>query len=308
MRLARQAAVLDGEGRWCRKHGAGKRMMERPSACGARKRRKTIATFPTPTLPPLVIEQALVDQVRVAIPERRAPNAARFVARWDKREDRAVLTSHPRIAAFFEEASTLHGNATKGRQTSRRARSLRDVHTQAYRRPSPLARQIAQLLKLVDSAAISGKQAKMSTRRLPERIARRAMSLPSWDTQVSDVAAIEALCRRLIEQKPQAGLSVASVEKLRLMGYFVGQVMRKQAVRQIRRCERSNASFARNVAASERRRDEGAASERRRTDKVKIRSWPQRSPDCTLPTRPRARVLINRRQRRARGDPARRCS
>ncbi|MGA7120193.1 MAG: Asp-tRNA(Asn)/Glu-tRNA(Gln) amidotransferase GatCAB subunit B, partial [Polyangiaceae bacterium] len=138
-----------------------------------------------------------------------------------------VLTGHPRIAGFFEEAATLHGDATRVANFVS-SELLRDVETHGLdaRIPATPA-QIARLLKLVDGGTISGKQAKevyakiAGTNRTPEDVVAE-LGL----AQVSDVAAIESICRRLVEQSPKQAEQLRA-GKSALMGYFVGQVMKE---------------------------------------------------------------------------------
>src|SRR5580658_3632813 len=69
--------------------------------------------FPDPDLPPLVLSEAFVANVRASMPELPRDKRRRFVDQMGVSDYAAgVLTGHPVIASFFEEAATLHGNAT----------------------------------------------------------------------------------------------------------------------------------------------------------------------------------------------------
>src|SRR4029079_11353037 len=104
---------------------------------------------------------AFVDRVRAEMPELPAAKRARFVDQFSLTPYAAgVLTGHPRIAAFFEEAAMLHGDAVKVGNFVQ-AEVMRDVTTRGLSADIPVtARQLAALLKLVDEGDISGKQAK----------------------------------------------------------------------------------------------------------------------------------------------------
>jgi aspartyl-tRNA(Asn)/glutamyl-tRNA(Gln) amidotransferase subunit B len=87
--------------------------------------------------------------------------------------------------------------------------------------------QVAELLTLMDKGEISGKQAKEvhaaleGTDRSPRAIVEeRGMQV------VSDVSALEPLCRQLIEQHPKQAESIRAGKKS-VMGFFVGQVMKQ---------------------------------------------------------------------------------
>ncbi|HZU85266.1 MAG TPA: Asp-tRNA(Asn)/Glu-tRNA(Gln) amidotransferase subunit GatB [Polyangiaceae bacterium] len=226
--IARQAAVLDGGGRvvqetrgWSEDEGTTFGLRSKEEAQDYRY-------FPDPDLPPLVIDETFVHQVRATLPELPRAKRERFVSELGVSAPLArVLTGHPRVAAFFEEAAALHGNPTRVANFVS-SEVLRDVSTHGLGASIPVApRQIAGLLKLVDSGRISGKQAKdvyakiAGTDRAPEQVVAEL-----GIEQVTDVAAIEAICRRLIEQNPKQAEQLRA-GKTALMGYFVGQVMKE---------------------------------------------------------------------------------
>jgi aspartyl-tRNA(Asn)/glutamyl-tRNA(Gln) amidotransferase subunit B len=226
--VARQAEVLDGGGRivqetrgWSEDDGTTFSLRSKEEAQDYRY-------FPDPDLPPLVIDDAFVDQVRATMPELPRAKRDRFVRELGIAPAAArVLTGHPRVAGFFEEAATLHGNATKVANFIS-SEVLRDVQTHGPNATIPVtAPQVASLLRLVDAGSISGKQAKdvyakiAGTERRPEDVvAELGLS------QVSDVDAIEAICRALIAQSPKQAEQLRA-GKAALMGYFVGQVMKE---------------------------------------------------------------------------------
>jgi aspartyl-tRNA(Asn)/glutamyl-tRNA(Gln) amidotransferase subunit B len=183
--------------------------------------------FPDPDLPPLALPPEFVEEVRASLPELPRAKQRRYVSELGLSDYAAhVLTGHPRVAQLFEEASRLHGHATKVANFIQ-GEVLRDVKTHGLEATLPVsAEQIAELLSLVDEGVISGKQAKevyarvASTKRSPrEVVGELGMQ------QVSDAGAIEAAVREVLEKNPK------QVEQLRggktaVMGFFVGQVMK----------------------------------------------------------------------------------
>jgi aspartyl-tRNA(Asn)/glutamyl-tRNA(Gln) amidotransferase subunit B len=226
--IARQAAVLDGGGRIVQETRGWKEDDGTTFSLRSKEEAQDYRYFPDPDLPPLVIDDVLVDQVRATLPELPRAKRARFVDEMGLAPATAkVLTGHPRVAAFFEEAATLAGNPTKvGNFVA--SELLRDVQTHGLQATIPVTPvQIAQLLKMVDAGGISGKQAKevyakmAGTARSPaELVAELGIA------QVSDAGAIEALCKRLIEESPKQAEQLRA-GKTALMGYFVGQVMKE---------------------------------------------------------------------------------
>jgi aspartyl-tRNA(Asn)/glutamyl-tRNA(Gln) amidotransferase subunit B len=70
--------------------------------------------FPDPDLPPLLLSPRFVEEVRKGTPELPAAMRRRFVGDLGLSPSAAeILTQHPRIAAYFEEAATLSGDAMK---------------------------------------------------------------------------------------------------------------------------------------------------------------------------------------------------
>jgi aspartyl-tRNA(Asn)/glutamyl-tRNA(Gln) amidotransferase subunit B len=183
--------------------------------------------FPEPDLPPLVIGQAFVAQQRAASPELPRDKRARMVAEMHLTPYAAqVMTTHPRVSAFFEEAAMLHGDGVRVANFVQ-SEVLRDVTTRGLSADIPVTpKQIADLLKLVDQNRISGKQAKevyakvKGTDRTPEQIvAESGMAV------MADEKAIEALVRRIVDENPKQAEQLKA-GKASLTGFFVGQVMK----------------------------------------------------------------------------------
>jgi len=226
--IARQGAVLDAGGRVSQETRGYREEDGTTFSLRSKEEAQDYRYFPDPDLPPLVIDEILVEQTRATMPELPSAKRARFAAELGLSGALArVLTVHPRVAAFFEEAATLHGNATKvGNFVC--SEVLGDVTTHGLKVSLPVTPgQVARLLRLVDAGSISGKQAKevygkiRGTNRMPEDVvAELGME------QVSDVGAIERICRRLIDESPKQAEQLRT-GKTALMGYFVGQVMKE---------------------------------------------------------------------------------
>jgi aspartyl-tRNA(Asn)/glutamyl-tRNA(Gln) amidotransferase subunit B len=184
--------------------------------------------FPEPDLLPLVLDDVFVARIRAELPEAPPEKRARFVADLGLTPYAAqVLTQHPRVAAFFEEAATLHQNAVVVANFVQ-SEVLRDVTTHGLRAEIPVtARQVAQILKLVEDDVISGKQAKelyasvKGTEAEPKDVVKKlGMS------QVTDPKAIEAACAKVIADNPKQA-SLYRAGKTGVFGFFVGQVMKE---------------------------------------------------------------------------------
>jgi aspartyl-tRNA(Asn)/glutamyl-tRNA(Gln) amidotransferase subunit B len=183
--------------------------------------------FPEPDLPPLVVAPGEIDAARASLPELPQARRARYVAALGLTpQAAAVLTTHPRIAAFFEETAKLHGDAVKVANFVQ-TEVLRDVATAGLDATFPASpAQIAGLLKQVDAGAISGKQAKdvWAAMKGTDKSAE-AIVAELGLSQITDRGALEAICKKIVEENPKQAAGYRS-GKTGLMGFFVGQAMK----------------------------------------------------------------------------------
>jgi aspartyl-tRNA(Asn)/glutamyl-tRNA(Gln) amidotransferase subunit B len=184
--------------------------------------------FPEPDLPPLVVEPAFVAEQRASLEELPAARRARFTS--DLRvapAAAAVLTSHPRIADFFDRAARLHADAVKVANFFQ-TEVLRDVKTSGLAATFPIsAEQLAELLQLVDEKTISGKQAKELYGKIAgTTTSPRAAVAEAGLAQLSDAGELETICKRVIDANPKQ-LDAYRKGKTALLGFFVGQIMKE---------------------------------------------------------------------------------
>ena len=186
--------------------------------------------FPDPDLLPVVLDDTYIEAVRQTLPELPDAKAERFVAEYGiKAEDAGILTASRPLAEYFERAAAaataVTGQLVANWVTGELAAALnRDGLEIGASRISPQA--LAALLDRVADGAISGKIAKQvfaamwSGEGSAERIiARRGLE------QITDRAAIAAVVDRVIAAHPEQ-VAEFRAGKTRLMGFFVGQVMR----------------------------------------------------------------------------------
>jgi len=176
--------------------------------------------FPDPDLPPLMIPADLEEKIRGDGLELPREKRARFVADLGLSTTAAASGEAVKTANFIQ------------------AEVLRDVTTYGVMADLPLTtRQLAGLLGLMRSGAISGKQAKDVYARLRDDSATargNGAPLPRAEdvvatlgmAQVSDVSAIEGACRAVLLANAK---QVAAYRggKHALLGFFVGLVMKE---------------------------------------------------------------------------------
>jgi aspartyl-tRNA(Asn)/glutamyl-tRNA(Gln) amidotransferase subunit B len=226
--VERQAGVLDSGGRIVQETRGFNADQGVSFSMRSKEEAQDYRYFPDPDLPPLVLDDSLIDDVKRSMPELPEAKRRRFVEEMSLSPYAAqVLTGHPRLAAFFEEAATLHGQPMRIANFIQ-SEVLADVRTHGLTATLPVtAAQVASLLKIVDEGAISGKQAKevyakvAGTDKTPHEVVDELGM-----RQVSDVGVLEEICRGVIARSPK------QVEQLRagkaaLFGFFVGQVMKE---------------------------------------------------------------------------------
>jgi aspartyl-tRNA(Asn)/glutamyl-tRNA(Gln) amidotransferase subunit B len=226
--IERQADVLDAGGRIVQETRGWNEDAGKTFSMRSKEQAQDYRYFPDPDLPPLVLTDAFVEEVRRSMPELPRAKRQRFVDELGLSPYAAqVLTSHPRVAGFFEQAAQLSGHPVKVANFIQ-SEVLRDVETHGLEAKIPVsAQQVASLLELVEKGAISGKQAKEVYAKM-----RGTDEAPNGIVdslgirQVSDTDAIESLCRKLIEQNPKQAEQLRA-GKTALLGYFVGQVMKE---------------------------------------------------------------------------------
>ena len=182
--------------------------------------------FPDPDLLPLVLQQEMVDALAADLPELPDDKRARFVREYGLSPyDAGVLVSEKVSADFFEEVATgrdpkLASNWVTGDFFGALNKAGLSIET------SPVsARQLGELIGLISDNTISGRIAKevfeimFETGDDPAKIVEE-----KGLRQVTDLGAIEQVIDAELAANPD---KVAEVkEKPKLIGWFVGQVMK----------------------------------------------------------------------------------
>ncbi|WP_461210511.1 Asp-tRNA(Asn)/Glu-tRNA(Gln) amidotransferase subunit GatB [Desulfocurvus sp. DL9XJH121] len=184
--------------------------------------------FPDPDLVPLVLEQAWVDSVRESLPELPAPRRARFIEQYGLPEDAAaVLTADRALADYYEAAVAAYAEPRKianWMQTDM-LRMLNDEGC-AVADCGLAPKDFASLVRIVDQGLVNQKIGQNIFKELfaqggdPEAHAKE-----QGLAQISDTSALEAAVDEIIAANP-GEVEAFRGGKTKLMGFFVGQVMR----------------------------------------------------------------------------------
>jgi aspartyl-tRNA(Asn)/glutamyl-tRNA(Gln) amidotransferase subunit B len=184
--------------------------------------------FPEPDLPPLVLGDAFIDEIKREMVELPDAKKARFVSTLGLTAyDASVLCENKETADFFEKAAA-------GRDAKKVANWIMGdffAMLNAKRKDiahSPVsAENLGRLVDLISKNVINGKTAKdvfalmAETGEEPEKIVEDH----GWK-QVTDTGAIEAVIDAVLAAHPE-NVEAYRGGKVNLMGWFVGQVMKE---------------------------------------------------------------------------------
>jgi aspartyl-tRNA(Asn)/glutamyl-tRNA(Gln) amidotransferase subunit B len=194
--------------------------------------------FPDPDLPPLESPRRGIAEREERLPElpRRACARAGSETFGLTAYDAQVLTGHPEFARYFERAvaallaSTKLEKAVAGKKVANFLQSevLRYASTDGLKATFPLdAARLAELLTLVEDGTINGKIAKevlgfvAESGKSPKKIVEEKKL-----AQVTDTGAIEAVIAEVLAANAKE-IEKYKEGKTSVLGFFVGQVMRK---------------------------------------------------------------------------------
>jgi aspartyl-tRNA(Asn)/glutamyl-tRNA(Gln) amidotransferase subunit B len=185
--------------------------------------------FPEPDLLPLKLERTWIAQIQTELPELPGPKMQRFIREYSlSDEDALLLTAAPAVADYFESCARISGNprASANWIMGDLAYALKNSGKGIENCPIPPER-LAALIRVIDSGEISGKIAKTvfeemnQTEEEPAAIIKR-MGL----VQVSDEASLSAVIENILAANPKQ-LAEYRSGKMKVMGFFVGQVMKE---------------------------------------------------------------------------------
>ncbi len=184
--------------------------------------------FPEPDLPPLIVSQEFIEQVRQAMPELPEDRRKRFIDRYGLTfSDASQLVSERSLADYYEAAAAASGNA---RNTANWIRSelLHELETNSLSAgESPVRPQeLGALVRLIDEEKISGKQGKdVLIEMFKTGKGAQAIIEEQGLVQVSDTGEIDGLIDEVIAANPDQLASYRSGKEA-LFGFFVGQVIK----------------------------------------------------------------------------------
>ena len=235
--IARQIAVVEGGGRVVQETRGWNDVTGKTFSQRSKEEAHDYRYFPDPDLPPTVFEQGRIDELRKKTPMLPEQLRVLWTAEWGLTDyDAEVLTGHPAVAAYFSTVSAAlaagghEAQAEAGKRAANfiQAEVLRDVKTSGLDATfSVSAANVADLLARVQTGTLTGKQAKQVFAEMatsgdgPEAVIDRL----GVQAPISDLGALETEVRAIIAAN-SAQHEQYKAGKTKVMGFFVGQVMR----------------------------------------------------------------------------------
>jgi len=184
--------------------------------------------FPDPDLVPILVDDAWVEKIRKELPELPLAKRERFLKDYHIPEyDAGVLTADKALAQYYEDVVKL---CDKPKQASNWVMGdvLRFLNEDKLDiRQCPItAKDLADMIKLIEAGTISGKMAKdiitdmYKTGKPPQKIIEEKGLV-----QITDEGELAKTITAIIEANP-AQLADYRGGKGKLFGFFVGQVMK----------------------------------------------------------------------------------
>ncbi len=199
--------------------------------------------FREPDLLPVLLDEEWKRAILKDLPELPLVRRSRFVQEYGLPEyDAEILTGERKLSDYYEAAVKAYGGDPKKvsnwliNDILRRLNERGMTADQLRLKPAFLA----ELLKLVDAGTINSSTGKSLLGKVEETgQAPAAIVAAEGLAQVSDDGAIRSVCAEVIAESPKEVESYKA-GKVTLMGWFVGQVMKKMR-------GKADASMARKV-------------------------------------------------------------
>ncbi|HEX3184718.1 MAG TPA: Asp-tRNA(Asn)/Glu-tRNA(Gln) amidotransferase subunit GatB [Pyrinomonadaceae bacterium] len=184
--------------------------------------------FPEPDLPPLIVSDEFIQQVRNSMPELPEVRRQRFADQYGLSfSEASQLVADRALADYYEDTVKASANPRAAANWIR-SELMRELETaRVSAADSPVAaKDLGALIRLIDDGKISGKQAKdVLVEMFKSGKSAEAIVANHGLVQVSDTGEIDSLIDAVIAANPEQ-LANYRAGKEALFGFFVGQVIK----------------------------------------------------------------------------------
>ncbi|HCE17005.1 MAG TPA: Asp-tRNA(Asn)/Glu-tRNA(Gln) amidotransferase GatCAB subunit B [Anaerolinea thermolimosa] len=186
--------------------------------------------FREPDLLPVRMDEAWRESILAGFPELPLQRRQRFMEQYGLPEyDAEILTSERQLSDYYEETVRAYGGDPKKVSNWLMNEVLRMINERALQpaqmKLSPVF--LAEIVRMVDAGTINMTTGKALLQKVEDSGISPARIVEAEGlAKVSDDAAIRAVCEQVLAENPREVETFRS-GKATLMGWFVGQVMRK---------------------------------------------------------------------------------
>ena len=192
--------------------------------------------FPEPDLPPLVIEDSWVEELRNNLPELATDRLARFTDQYGLPEyDARLLTNSKGMADYYEQATRLHAtDSDNGQKFAKNVSNwilgdlsrLLNLEDRLIGESPVSPESLVELIDLVDEDTVSVSMAKTVLEEAFESGGSPAQIVQEKGyTQISDSSAVDEAVGQAIDANPQAVADYMGGKETAAK-FLVGQVMK----------------------------------------------------------------------------------
>jgi aspartyl-tRNA(Asn)/glutamyl-tRNA(Gln) amidotransferase subunit B len=176
--------------------------------------------FPEPDLPPLIIDKKWIEEIKATLGELPEKKKEKYISLGLSKEDAKRISSSSAASLLFEEIlKVINEPVEVSKWILRDYRSLGE--------PDISASSFAEMIEMVLNGEISRNAGAevlaemVKTKKAPKQIVKEKNL-----AQISDSDALEKIVREVLDENPSELTRLKSGER-KLIGFFVGQVMKK---------------------------------------------------------------------------------
>ena len=192
--------------------------------------------FPEPDLPPLLIEESWIEELRINLPELATNRLARFTDQYGLPEyDARLLTNSKGMADYYEQATRLRAtDSDNGQKFAKNVSNwilgdlsrLLNLEDRLIDESPVSPESLVELIDLVDKDTVSVSMAKMVLEEAFESGGSPAQIVQEKGyTQISDSSAVDEAVGQAIDANPQAVADYMGGKETAAK-FLVGQVMK----------------------------------------------------------------------------------
>jgi aspartyl-tRNA(Asn)/glutamyl-tRNA(Gln) amidotransferase subunit B len=185
--------------------------------------------FPEPDLPPFVLAKEKVAKLRAALPEMPRQRAARFAKGYHLSDyDSRILTAEKALADFFEATAKIYPQPKAiANWLMSEVSAYLNSENLAFTEIKLTPEKLAEMLKLIDKGAISGKIGKVVIAEMLKSGKAAALIMQEKGlAQISDTTQLDEVVAKVLQANPKVIEDYRSGKKNAAV-FLVGEIMKE---------------------------------------------------------------------------------